>query len=212
MDTSSATLSSYNFVVVFRELRLNELLLTYARKLLPTLPNPLVTEVPNQLIAVVYPDLSLQCQFANRRVDVRQTGRGPVGEPPFCEIGVAAVEKAKESGSQQIVAYGFNFDVLIPLKVHDTAGQYVATYLADKESVGAIFGGSIKDAGVKVSISAECEVNFDLEGLPDAPNVLKAHVNYHYPDKSPPTDPAELCRLMQQKQEEFFRALNALRE
>jgi hypothetical protein len=212
MDTSSATLTSYNFIVVFRELRLNDMLLTHARRLLPTLPNPLVTEIPNQLIGVVYPDHSIQCQFANRRVEVRHTSRsGLVGEAPFCDVAVAAVERARESGSRDTVAYGFNYDVL--LGNYDKPGQYItARFLADPNLLAAIFGGSIEDAAVKITVgTSDCRVNFDLEGVPpDAPTVLKAHINYHFADPSPPNDASELCQLMQQKHGDFFRALQAL--
>jgi len=214
MDTSSATLSAYNFIAVFRELRLNELLLRHARRLLPTLPNPLVTEIPNQLIGVVYPDHSIQCQFANRRVVVTHTSRnGIVGEAPFCDVAVAAVERARESGSRDIVAYGFNFDVFTKLRDYDRPGQYIiARFLADPNLLAAIFAGSVEDAGVKVTVArADCQVNFDLEGQPpDAPTELKAHVNYHFADQSPPNDASELCQLMRQKHEDFFRALQAL--
>lgn len=214
MDTSSATLRAYNFMVVFRELRLNETLLTHARRLLPTLPNPLVTEIPNQLIGVVYPDQSIQCQFANRRVQVTHTSRtGLVGEAPFCEIAIAAVERARESGSQDIIAYGFNFDVLFrELRNYHSPGQYIARFLVDPNLLAGIFGGSVEDAGVKVTIgTTDCQVNFDLEGVPpEAPTELKAHVNYHFASPSPPSDASELCRLMEQKHGDFFRALAAL--
>lgn len=214
MDTSTATLSGYNFIVVFRELRLNEALLMHARRLLPALPNPLVTEIPNQLIGVVYPDHSIQCQFANRRVDIRHTPRsGLVGEAPFCEVAVAAVERARESGSQDVVAYGFNYDVLMQLRDYDRPGQYVVQrFLANPNVLAAIFGGTVADGRITVIIAAgDCQVNFDLEGFPpDAPNLLKAHVNYHFTDHAPPNDAAELCQLMQQKYEDFFRALQAL--
>jgi hypothetical protein len=212
MDTSSATLSGYNFIVVFRDLRLNEVLLTYARKLLPTLPNPLVTEIPNQLIGIVYPDHSIQCQFADRRVVVAQTSRtGLPGEAPFCDVAIAAVAKAIESGNRDTVAYGFNFDVL--LKGYDKPGQYItARFLADPNLLAAIFGGTIEDAGVTIAVgTSDCRVTFDLEGVPrDAPNILKAHVNYHFADPSPPSDASKLCQLMQQKHGDFFRALQAL--
>jgi len=214
VDTSSARLSGYNFIVVFRELRLNEVLLTLARKLLPVLPNPLVTEIPNQLIGVVYPDHAIQCQFANRRIDVRHTPRSEmVGEEPFCDVAVAAVEKTRESGNQDVIAYGFNYDVLMPLRDYDRPGQYVVSrFIANANLLTAIFGGKVEDGAIKVTISGEdCQVNFDLEGIPpDAPNRLKAHVNYHFADRLPPKDAAALCQVMQQKYGDFFRALQAL--
>lgn len=214
MDTSSARLSGYNFIVVFRELRLNEVLLMHARRLLPALPSPLVTEIPNQLIGVVYPDHAIQCQFANRRVDVRHTPRTEVvGEAPFCDVAVAAVERARESGSQDVVAYGFNYDVLMNLRDYERPGQYVVQrFLAKPNVLATIFGGPVEDGRITVTIAGgDCHVNFDLEGFPpEARNQLKAHVNYHFAGHTPPSDAAELCQAMQQKYEEFFRALQAL--
>ena len=214
MDTSSARLSGYNFIVVFRELRLNEALLTHARRLLPALPNPLVTEIPNQLIGVVYPDHAIQCQFSNRRVDVRHTPRSEVvGEEPFCDVALAAVERARESGSQDVVAYGFNYDVLMQLRDYDRPGQYIVSrFLANPSLLAATFGGNVVDGGVKVIIAGnDCQVNFDLESIPpDAPNLLRVHVNYHFADQSPPNGAAELCELMQEKHQDLFRALQAL--
>lgn len=214
MDTSSARLSSYNFIVVFRELRLNEVLLMGVRRLLPALPNPLVTEIPNQLIGVVYPDHAIQCQFANRRVDIRHSPRTEmVGEEPFSDVAVAAVERAKESGSQDVIAYGFNYDVQMQLRDYDSPGQYIVNrFIANPNLLTAIFGGHIEDGKINVSIAGgDCRVNFDLEGIPpDAPNLLKAHVNYHFADQAPPNDAGALRELMQQQYEEFFRALQAL--
>jgi hypothetical protein len=214
MDTSSATLRAYNYIVVFRELRLNEMLLTSARRLLPALANPLVTEIPNQLIGVVYPDHSIQIQFANRRVEVRHASE-LVGEAPFCEIAIAAVQKARDAGNQDVIAYGFNFDVLFTqLRDYHGPGQYIAKFLADPSLLAAIFGGSVEDAGIKVTIrTTDCQVNFQLEGTPpEAPTALKARVNYHFTDQPPPNDPSDLCRLMEQKYGDFFRALGALPE
>lgn len=209
VDIAKASLVVYNIVVVFRELRFTDLLRTAVRQLLPAYPNPLITEVPNQLIGVLYADQQIECQFANRRVEVRDR-RGLVGATPFCEIAVAATQKAVESGSQPIVSYGFNYTMLIPLEADSRAGQYVLKYLSEPERLGEAFGGKVTDVGINATVEADCEVNFDLGGVPDASNMLKAHGNYHFKDAEPPGEADKVRVALEAKYEDFCRALNAL--
>ena len=210
MDTNSARLALYNVVVVFRELRLSELLRKSVRELLPTLPPPMITELPNQLLAIVFPDLQVDCQFANRRLHANDRQAGEVGRQLFCEIVVAAVSRAKEAGNQTINAFGLNYDVLVPMTTYERAGQYVEKYLAERSGIAAAFGGSVTNAGIKTTIRSDCEVNFDLEALSDQPQILKAHVNYHFDGQEPPADAPGLHELIADKYQAFFRALAAL--
>lgn len=73
MDTSAAKLIECNVIMVFRELRFGQILNELARRLLPDYPTPLITEVPGQVLAVVFPDKRIQCQFANLQVRVTDT-------------------------------------------------------------------------------------------------------------------------------------------
>lgn len=200
----------YNIIVVFRELRLTELLRQHVHGLLAGLPPPIITEIPNQLLALAFPDHQIECQFANRRLEVRDRRGQEVGRQLFCEIAVAALAKVKESGSQDVNAYGLNYDVVVPVTGHDRAGAYVSTYIGDLSRIEGAFGGSVTDVGIKATIEGECEINLSLEALPDRPEMLKAHVNYHFASPNVPADAQSLQALIQRMYEALFRALRTL--
>ena len=212
LDTSGVRLASYNFVVVFEELPIGAVLHELARRLLPEHPSPLITEIPDQLLAVIYPERQLQCQFANRRVDVRD-GRGvEPGIEPYGTVAINAVDSAKRASGKGIVAYGYNFDVHLPLPGDDPASFLKARFLSDPQKLGRAFDGDVRSVGVKASIQqADRQANFDIEPLADGGRgLIKARVNYHYEGGEPPLDAQALVTQVRERYEEFLAALGRL--
>ncbi len=211
LDTSGAKLTGYNLVVVFEELRFGAPLNELARRLLPGHPAPLITEIPDQVLAVIYPERQIQCQFANRRVEVRD-GRGvDPGIDPFGTVAINAIEAAARASGKPIVAYGYNFDVNLSLGEDDPATFLRSRFLKDPHTLSQAFGGEVKAVGIKASIHrSDCEANFDVEPLDGKIGLVKAHVNYHYEGKSPPQQADMLVTQIRERYNEFLQALRQL--
>ena len=212
VDTRSAALAYYNVVVVFRELKFGPILSELARKLLHGHPSPLITEIPNQVLAVVYPDRQIQCQFANRRVDVRDSRGTTPGAEPFPQVVINAVNAAREASGAQIVAYGYNYELDMPLGEGD-AGAFLRTrFFKQPGEIGEAFGGTVGAVGISASVALPggWQANFDIGPIQERAGYAKAHVNYHYDSGEPPSEPGALVEEIEQKYREFRAALEQL--
>ena len=212
MDTRSAVLADYNIVVVFRELKFGRVLSELARKLLHGHPSPLITEIPDQVLAVVYPDRQIQCQFANRRVDVRDSRGTTPGAEPFPQVVINAVNAAREASGTKIVAYGYNYWLDVPLGEGDAGAFLRTTFLKRPSEIGDAFGGTVGAVGISASVTlpSGCRANFDIGPIPERSAYAKAHVNYHYEEKEPPSDVEALAEEAERRYDEFRAALEKL--
>jgi hypothetical protein len=211
LDTADARLVGYNIVVVLEELRFGAALNELARRLLPGHPSPLITEIPDQLLAVVYPEKQIQCQFANRRVEVRD-GRGvDPGADPFATIAIKAIEAASAASAKGTVAYGYNFDVHLPMTGSDPSTFLKDRFLTKPDQIANAFAGVVKLVGIKATIDRQGSlVNFDLEPAGDGIQAIKAHVNYHFEPGEPPVDAGVMESEMRDRYAEFLAALERL--
>lgn len=212
VDTANATLAYYTIVVVLRELKFGPMLSEPARRLLHGHPSPLITEIPNQVLAVVYPDRQIQCEFANRRVKVTDSRGTEPGADPFAEVVINATNAASQASAAEIVAYGYNYELHIPVGEED-AGAFLRTrFLRQASGIGEAFGGTVGAVGISVSVKLadDCQANFDIGPIPERPSHAKAHVNYHYERKSPPLEPEGLSAQAREKYDEFRAALEKL--
>jgi hypothetical protein len=211
VDTRNATLAYYDIVVVFAELRFGPVLSELARRLLPGHPAPLITEIPNQVLAVVYPDRQIQCEFANRRATVRDSRGGQPGAEPFGQVAINAVGAAREAGAPRIVAYGYNYELHMPLGNGD-AGAFLRTrFFRQPDEIGQAFGGRGGPVGIGASVTlSDCEVKFDIAPIPERSGYAKAHVNYHYEGREPPPDAEALAEEAGRRCNEFRAALEKL--
>jgi hypothetical protein len=212
VDTTNATLAYYNIVVVFPDLKFGPALSELARKLLHGHPSPLITEIPNQVLAVVYPDRQIQCQFANRRVDVRDSRGTTPGAEPFPQVVVNAVDAAREASGKEPVAYGYNYELDMPLGERDAGAVLRTTFFKRPSDIGDAFGGTVGAVGISASVTLPdgCQANFEIVPIPERAGYARAHVNYHYESGKPPSDPAALTQEVERKYDEFRVALDRL--
>ncbi len=181
------------------------------RRLFPGHPSPLITEIPDQLLAVVYPERQIQCQFANRRVDVRD-GRGlDPGTDPFAMIAINAIEAARHASGQDIIAYGYNFDVNLPLEGDEPAAFLRMRFLNQPQRLGEAFGGEVHRVGISASVQrGQSQANFEIAPLGDGTGLLAARVNYHYEPGQPPENIESLSTEVRDRYGEFLAALERL--
>lgn len=211
LDTADARLVGYNIIVVLEELRFGAPLNELARRLLPGHPSPLITEIPDQLLAVIYPDKQIQCQFANRRVVVSDARGVDPGTEPFATIAIKASEAASTASGKGTVAYGYNFDVYLPLTGSDPSAFVKDRFLTKPGQIAAAFSGDIQMVGIKATIRRhDCVANFDIEPAGDGMQAIKAHVNYHFEPGEPPRDSGAMESEMRDRYQEFLAALERL--
>lgn len=186
MNVDTARLIEYNMVVVFRDLRFGQILSELARRLLPEHPSPLITEIPNQLLAVVYPDRQIECQFANRRVQVTDKRRVDPGEHPFPLIASNAIDAAVQSSGRDIAAYGYNYVVHLQ---ENAPAQYIASrFFQNADVIAEAVGGQLTSIGftAQAHVPQEgCLLSINLGPVPNTQDLIQATVNYHYEGQSP---------------------------
>lgn len=193
-------------------MKFGQVLYELARDLLPGHPAPLITEVPNQVLAVVYPDRQLKCQFANRRVDIADARGSEPGTDPFVQVAMNAIGAARQAGGAQIpvVAYGYNYDVQLTLRM-DSGDFLRSRFFSNPEALGSAFNGTVEAVGIKVSVkTADCQANFDIEPILGQAKSVKAHVNYHFEGKAPPQEAEALAEQVMEKYRHFRQALERL--
>lgn len=200
-------------MVVFREIRFTQVLSELARRLLPDHPSPLITEIPSQLLAVVYQDRRIACQFANRRVQITDK-RGQIpGEKPLTTVAVNAIEAASQSsgGRKEIVAYGYNYTVHL---TEPAAANFIsARFFSDATKVSSAFKGELQGIGFEATINIpqrQCQVNFALAPVPNTVNLIQTVINYHYEGQSPPHSAEELSQQVAAQYDEFLQVLRQL--
>lgn len=213
MNVDQAKLNEYNMVVVFRELRFTQVLTELARRLLPEHPSPLITEIPSRLLSVVYPDRGIDCQFANRRVQVRDKRGGIPGENPFPVIALNAIEAASQSsgGHEGIVAYGFNYT--LHLREGQAANYLSARFFSNATKISQAFAGELRQIGFVAAISIperRCLAKLTLMPVADAADLIEVVVNYHYEGQSPPLLSQGLTQQTATQYDEFLRVLREI--
>lgn len=213
VNVDQAQLIEYNMVAVFKELRYTQVLSELARRLLPDHPAPLITEIPGQLLAVVYPDRRIECQFTNRRVLVTDKRSVTPGENPFGLVTLNALEAVSRSsgGDQAIVAYGYNY--VLRLKEAGPTHYISTRFFSDTTKISHAFGGELQSIEFTAAVSiatAHCLASVTLRPAPNAAEVIEATVNYHYDGQSPALSAEEISRQVATKYDEFAQALRQL--
>ena len=178
-----------SLVVVFEELKLGTVLSELARRLWPEHPAPLISEVPGQVLSVVYPDRQIQCQFANNRVEVNDSRGVEPGTEPFPLICANAVQAAVEASGEKITAFGYNFDLSFPLD-ETTPKEFLTDRLFhNPERLADAFGAQLNDLGVIAAMTRDdCKIQLLVERSPLQGNYLRVYANHHFEKRRPPSD------------------------
>jgi hypothetical protein len=211
METANARLTLASVVVAVPELRFGAVLSELVRKLWPAHPAPLITEVPGQVLTVIYPDKQLQCQFANNRVEVTDSRGLAAGADPFPLIAVNAFQALYTSSGDKTVAHGFNFELHVPVVGH-TPPSFVhgRFFLNPQQNIADAFQAQLSELGfIAIMDRQGCRIQLLVE-----PSKLQAslrvHANFHFEGASPPLKEDEFRDTFEREYESFKDALSRL--
>lgn len=211
MDIGNARLTLASVVVVVPELRFGAVLSELARKVWPAHPAPLITEVPDQVLTVVYPDRQLQCQFANNRVEVKDSRGVAAGSDPFPLVAVNAFKALYASSGENITAHGLNFELHVPISGHTPPGFVQGEFfLNPQQRIADPFGAQLADLGfIAIMDRPDCRIQLLVEPS-KFEGSLRVHANFHFEGRPPPLEEGEFRISFEREYESFKEALSRL--
>ena len=214
MNIENAKLIHYDMVVVFSDLRFGQVLNELAKKIYPNHPSPLITEIPKQLLSIIYPDKNIQCQFANKRLQISDKRGAVPGEDPFSMIAVGAIEAATyPEKKEKIIAYGYNY--LVQLKQKNPT-DYIKDHFFSANFTqieSKVFTGTIQNLGFNTIISVpkiNGIVTFTLTSQDQNSDIITSQINFHYSNGNPPTTLDDINHQVTSQYDDFLKALREL--
>jgi hypothetical protein len=195
-----------NITIVYEKLDLEALDQNALRRDLVEGVAPVVTEIPNEMIALMYPQLQIACLLGDRRVRVNDGSQLPIEERPVAAIAVAA-DKLVNS---KVVAYGFNYSAVVSLKGVETPGVFLKDrFLQDPDGIEERINGVINAVSLRLLYSQD-HTAYQLTVEPEANDRIKVHLNAHFekPDALPDTE--TLQALFKREFETFLTTLKVL--
>lgn len=138
---------------------------------------PMVMATP-ELVVVVYPPQPMVIQIGDQRV--RLTLRQPnaeVGSPPLPEFAQQCNQLVRKSSSK-LVAYGFNYDVLVGMGDSNANELSIDLFLADRNKVESAMQGKLMSFTPRFKFQRE-QKRYDLVLEPMDEHHIQAHFNSH---------------------------------
>jgi len=121
--------------------------------------------------------------LGDRRVRINDGSQLPLGERPIAAIAVAT-DKIVNS---KVVAYGFNYNVVVSLKNEKNSGVFLKyRFLKDPEGIEKRINGTIQAISLRLLYNRDRTV-YQLTIEPEVSDRIKAHLNAHFekPDALP---------------------------
>jgi len=212
VDVANSRLTLASVVVVVPELRFGAVLSELARKLWPAHPAPLITEIPDQALTVIYPDRQLQCQFGNNRVEITDSrGVAPGTDDPFALVATNAFKAVYASSGDKIVAHGFNFELHVPIAGQTPPDFMQARYFhSPQQHIADAFGAQLAALGFIATMErSNCRIQLLVEPS-KIEGSLRVYANFHYDEAAPPQDEGEFRTAFENEYDAFKEALHRL--
>ncbi len=205
MPIENIQLQRTNITIVYRELDFGLVSLDKLTGIFPREPQPIVTSFPDVLV-IQYPNgVLLQLLDRRLRLDDRSSD---LSRSPLSAILGPIVTAA---GQTDLVAYGYNYDVVFGLTGVDDSGAFlVDTFLKNPSGIEGKLNGALGRIKLELVYDVEdSRYSLRLES-PNSDNVLRAHLNVHYADKELVTDEDSLGKSLSHHYECLHRSLKEL--
>lgn len=197
-----------NITVVFDRLELSAISRDGLRELLPGEAPPIVTDVPDELISLVYPTLQIMGIFRNRRIAFDDTGQREIDRSLLPSLTLSAAHLIR---GPRVVAFGFNYVITAVVKNVDDFGMFlVDRLLKGRNRIEARLEGTLRGLSLRLNYERE-GVRYTLRVEPTdiGAAVLRSHFNAHFAqDKLPRLK--ELNRMFSSELERMAEALGNL--
>jgi len=206
MPIENLQLKRTNITIVYREFNFGLVSLDKLTRIFPGEPQPIVTSFPAEVLVSRYPN-GVLFQLLDRRL--RLDDHSPnLSRSPLPTILGPVVTAA---GQTDLVAYGYNYDVVFGLTGVDNSGAFlVDTFLKSPSGIEGKLNGTLGRIKLELIYDVEdSRYSLRLEP-PNSDNVLRAHLNVHYADKELVTDEDSLGKSLSHHYERLHRSLNEL--
>jgi len=200
-----AVIAQTNITLVYESLSTSTIDLNRLRKELVGGLSPVITEIPDNAIALMYPQLQIGCMIGNNRVQVNDGSQEPVGSRPIS----AVVHAAHNIIGSKLIAFGFNYEVLAVFDQDDLPASFKARFLCNPEDLEARLGGTIHNVGLRLNYRRE-SVACQLVLEPVEISKLRAHLNVHFESVNQLPEANQLNASFQQEFDNFMQVLKAL--
>ncbi len=146
------------------------------RQIVPETP-PVVTEIPGEMIALVYPTMQVACILGDRRVRVNDGSQQTIGNRPLAAITLAT---AGLIDRQRLLAYGFNYDILLTLSGVDDSGRLLTeNFLLEPSQLAHRLNAQLHATSLRLNYARQ-GTRYELALEPDQAGRIKAHLNVHF--------------------------------
>lgn len=206
MDVESNVAIGTNITVVFETLDLEQVSRDELRSSLAELGRPVLTEIPDQMIALVYPEANVACVIGNRRIRVDFRKEGELGEDKVSHI---ASQARLVLAGLSMVAYGFNFDSVVTVVGPTSAEEHLKSVLvANSIELEAKLRGRLGATTIELGYlrdGKECTLRLQ----PISGRQIRAHLNVHFATSELPV-PQELAQMVISEFDDLERILHEL--
>lgn len=205
MPIENLQLQGINITIVYRELDFRSVSLDELTGVFPEGPEPVVAKFPDVLI-IQYPN-RVSFQLLERRLRLNDSSPDLSRSPLPTILGpiVAA------AGQTDLVAYGYNYDVILSLSGVDDSGAFLLDkFLRERSQVEGDLDGNLSRMKLELIYNVE-DSRYSLRLEPaNSDNVLRAHLNVHYAHAELVTEEDLLAERLSHHYDRLRRSLNEL--
>ena len=184
MNIREWILAEVNITVVYDNLDLDSISRDRLRGMLLDVQPPIMADLPvvGGAIALTYEPLQTQCLIDQRRIRISNVGRAEIERRPLSTIAQLAETTRGIVERASVVAYGFNYEVLVYLENEDDVGRFLRVrFLNDPEDLDNRFGGQIDSLDLRLHcVFDEKEYNFRFRPSGSDTSQLHISCNVHF--------------------------------
>lgn len=205
MPIENLRLQGTNITVVYQEFDFRSVSLDGLTGVFPEGPQPVVAKFPDVLV-IQYPN-GVSFQLLDRRLRLNDPS-ADLSRSPLAAILEPIVAAA---GQTDLVAYGYNYDVVFGLSGVDNSGAFLLDkFLRERSQVEGDLNGNLSRIKLELIYDVE-DSRYSLRLEPaNSDNVLRAHLNVHYAHAELVTDKGLLAERLSRHYDHFHQSLSEL--
>lgn len=175
-----------NITVVFNRLELPEISRDALRELLPAETSPILTDVPDELISLVYPTLQIIGTFANRRISFDDSGQRQIDNSLLPALTLSAVRLVR---GPRVMGFGFNYMIVAKIKNVDDVGMFfVRRLLKGRNRIERGLDGTLRGLSLRLNYERQgVRYTLRVEPIEVGAAVLRSSFNAHFARDELPT-------------------------
>jgi len=205
MPIENIRLQGSNIIIVYRKLDFRSVSLDELTGAFPEAPEPVVAKFPDVLFVQYSNGVSFQLADRRLRLNDPSADLSRSRLPNMLGPIVAA------AGQTDLVAYGYNYDVVLGLSGVDDSGAFLLEkFLRERSQVEGDLDGSLSRIKLELIYDVE-DSRYSLRLEPaNSDNVLRAHLNVHYARGELITDEDSLAQRLSHHYDSLCHSLNQL--